>query len=162
MPNLGFENFLYINTGVEDGTGENASAVWTEIDLARDVTVTKDKTEVDGTSRVTARGGYTATEDGLKKLSVEFDTLVPAPGESANAAFDLLEARFETNTNVEVLLVRGGPIDTDSLIAQFMVAGVFGGDDAQPLNDMQAIAFALINKTVPTQGTTLSGDYISP
>lgn len=161
MPNLGFENFLYINTGVKDGTGENASAVWTEVDLARDVNQTNEKTEVDATSRVTARVGYTATEDGLKKFGVEFDTLVPAPSEPANAAFDELEDSFLGNVDTEVLLVKGGPIDTDGLDAKFATVGVFGGDDAQPLNDMQAITFNLLNKAVPTKGTTLSGEYVA-
>ena len=161
MPNLGFENFLYINTGVKDGTGENVTAVWTEIDLARDVTLAKEKTEVDATSRVTARSGWTATEDGLKKFSVEFDSLVPSPSEPVNAGFTELELAFDTNVDTEVLLVKGGPIDTDGLDAQFAVVGVFGGDDAQPLNDMQAISFNLINKGVPTKGTTLSGEYVA-
>lgn len=161
MPNLGFENFLYINTGVKDGTGENVTAVWTEVDLARDVNQVNEKTEVDATSRVTARLGYTATEDGLKKFGVEFDTLVPAPGEPANPAFDELETSFLTNSNIEVLLVKGGPIDTDALDAKFAVCGVFGGDDAQPLNDMQAITYNLLNKAVPTQGTTLAGEYVA-
>lgn len=160
MPQLGYENYLYINTGTGDGTGEGGSETWTEIDLARDVTVNKEKDEIDATSRVTARTGWKAVENGLKQFSVEFESLVPAPDEDANTGFTALKTAFNDNTTVEVLLVEG-PISTDSLAATFCVCNVFGGSEGEPLNEMKTISFNLKAIEAPIDGTTSSSAFVA-
>ena len=156
MPNKGFENYLYVNTNTVE------SPTWIEIDLARDVNFNKEKTEIDGTSRKTARQGYTATEDGLKSWSCEFDTLIPSEDEDANAAFDELSDAFENNTTVDVLRVRGGSINTDGAYAERVTCGVFGGAEGEPLNDMATLSYTLKSgSTAPSIGTVSGGAFVA-
>ena len=152
---LGYESALYINTGTY------AVPVWTEIDLARDVKFSKAKDEIDATSRQSARGGWKAMADGLKSWSAEFDTLVPAAGETPNPAFAALEAAWYANTSVDVLRVRGGVVsDAGPLYAEHVQCQVLGGDEGEPLNDVATINFKLTNgSTVPVRGTTSSGTF---
>lgn len=155
MPNKGFENYLYVNTGTTE------SPVWTEIDLARDVNFGKDKGDIDGTSRKTAREGYSANEDGLKSWSAEFDSLIPSEDEDANAALAALDAAYRANTAVDVLRVRGGSVNTDGCYAERVSCGVFGGSEGEPMNDMATISYTLKNKAVPSVGTVSSGDFVA-
>ncbi|MCK9492679.1 MAG: hypothetical protein M0Q24_11405 [Sulfurimonas sp.] len=155
MPNKGFENYLYINTNTTE------SPTWTEIDLAKDVTFNKDKGEIDGTSRKTARDGYSATEDGLKAWSAEFDSLIPSEDEDANAALAALDAAYRANTTVDVLRVRGGSVATDGCYAERVTCGVFGGSEGEPMNDMSTISYTLKNKAVPAVGTVSSSEFVA-
>lgn len=154
MPILGYENYLYINTGTTE------SPTWTEIDLARDVNIGKDKNEINADRRATARNGWGAVEDGLKNWSVDFDTLVPASDEDANAAFTALEAAYRANTSVEVLRTRGAAISVDGTYAEKVTCGVFGGAEGEPLNDMMTISFSLKAKAVPAFGTVSSSAFV--
>lgn len=152
MPQVGYENYLYINTGT------SGSPIWTEVDLTRDVSKNRDKSEVDATSRSTARNGWKATEDGLKSMGVEFESLKPAPDET-NAAFTALEEAFEDNGSVEALLAEG-PIDSGSAVpAVKAVCGVFGGNESQPLEDMTTVSYTLKNKQTPVKGTVSGGVF---
>lgn len=160
MPQVGFESALYINTGVGDGTGEAGTEVWTEIDLARDVTDNREKDEIDSTSRATARTGYKSVENGLKSFSIEFESLVPKPTETVNPAFAALKAAWAGNTTVEVLMVDGGTKATDDLNATFAVCNVFGGSRGEPLNDVTTIKYSVKAVEAPIEGTTESGAFV--
>ncbi len=154
MPMVGFENVLVINTG------SNLSPTWTEVDMAKDVTVNKEKGEINATSRVTARAGWEATKEGLKKFSIEFDSLKPSPDET-NAAFTALEAAFLANTTVDVC-VADGAISGTSVPAVRVQCGVFGGTEGQPLNDMATVKYNLKANQVPVFGTFTGGSFSSP
>ena len=157
MPQTGFESALYVNTGIP------ATPVWTEIDLARDVTLNRAKDELDATARATARTGYKATENGLKEFSVEFESLVPKVSEGANAAFVTLETAWKDNTTVEILHTDGGVLSTDGLQAIKAVCNVFGGTRNEPNADVTSVDFSckLASETdAYLEGVTASGAFV--
>ena len=157
MPQTGFESALYVNTGVP------ATPVWTEIDLARDVTLDRAKDELDATARATARTGFKATENGLKEFSIEFESLVPKVSEGANAAFDALQTAWKDNTSVEILWTDGGILTTDGLSAIKAVTNVFGGTRNEPNTDVTTVNFSckLASETdAYLEGVTDSGSFI--
>jgi hypothetical protein len=151
---VGFEKTLLVNTGTTE------TPTWTEIDLAKDVTVTKEKGEINATSRVTARQGWEATEEGLKKFSVDFDSLQPAPDEAVNPAYAALDAAFLANSTVDVC-VADGAISGTAVPAIRVQCGVFGGTESEPLNDMVTVKFSLKAKSAPVYGTFTSGTFSS-
>ena len=148
MAKVGYQHFLYVNTGTIP------APTWTEVDLARDVTLNREKTEIDATSRATARGGWTATEDGLKSFTAEFESLYD-PG---NPAFDALEAAFDANTDVDVLVLDGA-VSVDGSAGVRVTCGVFGGNRSEPLNDVVTVNYSLKNKDVPASGTVTGGVF---
>lgn len=152
--NKGFDNYLYVNTGT---TGE---PTWSEIDLAKDVTFNKEKNEIDATNRASARLGWEASEDGLKKWSANFDSHVPAEDEDANPAFDALDAAFMNNTSVEILRVRGGSKNDSGCYAEKVTCGVFGGNESEPVNDMATISYTVSAKAAPSIGTVSGGGFV--
>ena len=155
---LGRDQYLYVNTGVKDGTGENVDAVWTEIGLAADVTFNREKTEIDVTNRESARTGYTATAQGLKSFSVEYDTHKPALGETPNAGDQLISDAWLNNT-VEEIIVAEGPASGTSVPCVFAEVNVGGGSESQPLNEAVTSNVSLTNVGAPVPGTLTSGAF---
>lgn len=158
MPLMGYENSLYVNTGVY------ATPVWEEVDLARDVTSGAPIDKIDVTSRRTARRGQKAQGYGLAEFTVSFESLVPAPGESS-AAFDALRAAQRTRSPVDVLLIEGGGLETDGLEAVRAVCGVFGGERGEPLNEAATLSFELSfmlndEQDAPVFGATNAGAFV--
>lgn len=145
MPKKGFMNYLYINTS------EDETPVWTEIDLAKDVNVNKEKAELNANCRKYAREGFAVVEDGLKTVGYEFDSLVPAVGEAANAGFAALDAAYDNNTAVEVIRA-DGPKSTENITGERVMCGVFGGTRSEPLEDLATVSFTLKAKGVPKKG----------
>lgn len=152
MSQKGFERYLFINTSSTE------TPVWTEVDLAREVTQTREKDEIDSTARATARLGYKDVEDGLKSFGVEFDSLVPNVGET-NAAFTKLESAYETNGSVDVLLAHGPLNSSPAVFARRATCKVFGGSESEPLNDNVTVKFTLKAKGKPTLGTVTTGAF---
>lgn len=156
LPLEGFKNALYVNTGTY------AVPVWTEIDLARDVKFTKNKEQIDATSRQSARTGWKASIGGLKDWACEFESLIPAEGETPNAGFAALVAAYNANTTVDILRVRGGLV-TDAgatHYAQRVECHVLGGDEGEPLNDVATLSVKLVNaSTAPVEGTAGDGNF---
>jgi len=155
---MGYESSLYINTGTY------GSPTWTEIDLARDVTIGETIPKVNVTTRRTARDGWVANDYGLKENNISFDVLIPAAGES-NTAYDALLAASRARTPVDILHVEGGQISTDGLDATRSVCGVFGGDKGEPLQDASTRSFELSftlnsDQDVPQYGTTSGGAFV--
>lgn len=154
MPYLGYKNALYINTAA------SGTPTWVEIDLAKDVTVNKEKAEVDGTARTTARLGWEAIYDGLKKFSIEFDSLKPATTET-NTAFSTLNSAFIANTPVDVVVCDDDKSGVSVPGIRCSAAGVFGGTESQPLKDMTTVKFSLKAQAAPVAGTFTSGVWTS-
>lgn len=153
---LGRDQYLYVNTGVKDGTGTNVDAVWTEVGLAADVTYNREKTEIDVTNRETARTGYTATAQGLKSFSIEYDTHKAALGETPNAADQLLTDAWLNNT-VEEVIISDGPASGTAVPCTFAEVNVGGGSESQPLNEAVTRNVTLTNVGAPSPGTLTSG-----
>jgi hypothetical protein len=155
---LGYHSALYINTGTY------AVPVWSELDLAKDVTNTDAVDKVDVTTRRTARIGYKANEYGLSELGWKFDMLVPAAGET-NAAYDAIEAARMAKDPVDILHTEGGIVTTDGLPATRAVCGVFGGEKGEPLNNASTRSYELSfvlnsDQDVPQHGTTSGGGFV--
>ena len=158
MSEKGYESALYVNTGTF------AVPVWTEIDLARDVTHGLDVAEIDATARLTARLGREASEYGLGKWAAEFESLIPNVGDT-NAAFDALLAANRGRTSVDILVVEGGIITTDGLNATRAICAVLGGKKSEPLKDMSTRAFNCIymlntDMDIEQYGATSGGDFV--
>jgi hypothetical protein len=152
MPKKGFENYLYINTGTAE------TPVWTEIDLAKDVNVNKDKGELDANCRKYARDGFAVVDDGLKTVGYEFESLVPATGETANAGFTALESAYNDNASVDIIRADGAMNGTD-VPGERVTCGVFGGSRGEPLDGMTTVSYTLKAKSVPAAGTFTSGTW---
>jgi len=153
-PLLGRDTYLYVNTGTEAGDG---TGTFTEIDLAKDLTVDRSKTEIDITNRESARSGYTATAQGLKSLKIDYDAHKPALGETANAGSAAIAAAFLDNSTVEIVVADGDINTGTSVPATFFVANVGGGSESQPLNDAVTVATSLTNIGAPLTGTYSTG-----
>jgi hypothetical protein len=156
---MGHQSALYINTGTY------AVPVWSEIDLAKDVTAMDSVDKVDVTTRRTARFGYKANDYGLAELGWKFDVLVPAAGET-NTAYAALETARKARATVDILQVEGGIITTDSLNATRAVCGVFGGEKGEPIGNASTRSYELSfilnsDQDIPETGTTLSGEFVA-
>jgi len=153
MPQVGYASCLYVNTGTTE------TPTWTEIDMARDVTLNYEKDEINSNARATARLGWKSTIDGLKSMAAEFESLKPAPGETANAGFTALRKAYRKNLQIEVISC-DAPINTTTPAdAVYGVFGVFGGSEGQPLEDVVAISYTLKNAGVPQFGTVSEGTF---
>ena len=155
---LGRDQYLYVNTGTKDGTGEGGGEVWTEAGLAADVTYNREKTEIDVTNRESARTGYTATAQGLKSFSIEYDTHKPALGETPNPADALLRDAWLTNS-VEEIIISEGPASGTSVPCTFAEVNVGGGSESQPLNEAVTSNVKLTNVGPPIPGTFTAGAF---
>ena len=154
MPNtkplLGRDCFLYVNTGVLAGDG---TGTWTEADLATDVTKDESKDDIEVTNRQSARGGWKAFLQGLKQFKIDFDTHLPALGETANAANTALIDAFYSGAEVEVVIAEGNIVTGTDIPATFVTATVGGGSESQPLNDAVTKALSITNYGTPLRGT---------
>lgn len=108
------------------------------IDLARDVTLNREKTEIDVTNRQSAASGYQATSQGLKSFSVEFEAHKEAAGETPSAGMDLLAQAWESNETVWVKVTSGNETITAA-------CKVGGGNEEEPLDDAVTISYTLTN-----------------
>lgn len=131
----GIECKLYRNTGTF------GSPTWSEIPIAREVRVTKEKTEIDATTR--GSGGYSRTTGGLKAITLEFDVVCDR-GNTHLAAID--DAWFD-DTVIEFLALDGATTDDGArgIRAECEVLNI---SEPQPLDD--AVVRTVTVKTAPT------------
>lgn len=158
VPQRGFEGCLYVNTGTY------AAPTWVEIDMARDLTDIRDHEEIDVTTRGTARRGYKAGLAGTTPLGYEFEVLVPAAGES-NSAYTKIRAALKARTNVDILHVEGGDIDTDDLAATRIICQLTGGGAGEPLSGAKTESYKAQftpngDQEAPEEGTVSSGAFV--
>lgn len=156
----GFESALYVNTGTY------GTPVWTEVDLARDLTDLRDHEETDVTTRGTAKLRLKASQSGTTPRGFEFDSLVPAAAETNNAYAALMTA-LKAGSNVDLLHVEGGNINTDALPAERLICCLTGGGKGEPLSGASTRSFKAIwtpnsNQTSgPEEGVTASGEFVA-
>lgn len=108
------------------------------IDLARDVTMNREKTEIDITNRESAASGYRATSQGLKSFSVEFEAHKEASGETPSTGMTTLRNAWASNDTVHVKVTHGNTVTT-------CACKVGGGSMSQPLDDAVTESFTLTN-----------------
>jgi hypothetical protein len=158
MVQLGHDSRLYVNTGTYE------APTWTEIDLARQVTIRETRDKVDATSRTTARQGYRAYLAGLAEVGFDFECLVPSAG-TTNAAFTALLTALRNGTTADIVAVEDGAITTDDLEAMRVICTVEDGARTEPLNDVVTRSFttSFANQTdqdAPQYGTTSGGEFV--
>ena len=108
------------------------------IDLARDVTMNREKTEIDVTNRESAASGYTATSQGLKSFSVEFEAHKEATGETPSTGMTTLRDAWDSNDTIWVKVTHGNNTTTSA-------CKVGGGSMSQPLDDAVTESFTYTN-----------------
>ena len=151
---LGREAYLFVNTGTLSTIGNDpteSGKIWTEIDLATDVTVDRSKNEIDSTNRGSAGAGWTVTQQGLKAFKLDFDAHRVAHGEVANAGNDLILGAFDSNEVVEILEANQN-INTDPITnvrCTWSRVTVGGGQESQPLDDVVTVSVSLTNSDIP-------------
>ncbi len=100
--------------------GTYASPTWSEITLAKDVTLNLEKSDVDVTTR--GSGGFTEYADGLIDASVEFSMLY----DTADSAFSAFESAFFNKTSVDMAIMDGDVSTTGSEgLRAIMMVGSF-------------------------------------
>ena len=139
---LGRDQFLFVNTGILAGDG---SGTFVETDLARDVTKDNARDFIDATTRGSARSGYKRNVPNLKDYRVSTELLIPAEGQTANAANDAIIEGFDDDIIVEVVLARGNILTGTAVEAQFCEVFIGGGSESQPLEDVLALSIEMAN-----------------
>lgn len=157
--NMGRETSFYVNTGTYE------SKTWTEIDQTGDMTFADPADKVAATPRAAARNGFKISKQGLKDWSVKGTIYMPAAGET-NTAYSALLAAQKAQSSVEILVVKGGVISTNSLDASTAVCGVFGWEEAEPVEGVTTIAIEMspvlnADQDYPYYGSTLDSEFVA-
>jgi len=135
---LGRDCVIEVAAESTPGVEPTYPADYNAIDLARDVTMNREKTEIDVTNRESAASGYTAKSQGLKSFSVEFEAHKEADGATPSTGMAALRAAWADNSTIWVYITHGN--DTTKAACK-----VGGGSMAQPLDDAVTESFTLTN-----------------
>ena len=117
-------------------TGSYAVPVWSELDLARDVTVSLEAAEADASSR--SSGGWRETIQSLKDASIEFEMV----NDSADSGFTAVKNAFIDGTNLEVLAL-DGPVATTGSQGLRMTSAVSAFSRSEPLEETVTVSTTL-------------------
>jgi len=88
------------NATINRNTGTYGSPVWSNVALAKDVTLNLDKTEADASSRFS---GWTLTVGALKNATVEFEVIE----DTTDANWTALKNSFINGTEIDIAVLNG-------------------------------------------------------
>jgi hypothetical protein len=129
--------------------GAGGVPVWTELTAARDVKVTVDRGETDGSTRGGA--GWKATLTGLKSVAIDFDLLY----DSADAGVAAIMTAFLANNSIGLRTADGNPLSAGTRLFAADVR-ITKFDEGQPLDGVITVAVTAkptYSATVPTYTT---------
>jgi len=156
VPALGRDQRFYVNTGVESGDG---SGTFLEIDLATDVTIGKSKDLIELANRGAARLGWKIHAVNTKGYIPATNVQIPAEGETANVANDIVIDAFYSDDIIEIVNARGDINTGTAVEATFARVYVGGGDEEQPLDNAVEMATEFPNAAIPLRGHYTSGVF---